>query len=45
VLTVALESRDIELSIPKDRIGDLKVGDTVKLDLLALSGSLEKAED
>ncbi len=45
VLTVALESRDIELSISKDRIGDLKVGDTVKLDLLALSGSLEKAED
>jgi len=45
VLTVTLESRDIELSIPKDRIGDLKVGDTVKLDLLALSGSLEKAED
>jgi molybdate transport repressor ModE-like protein len=45
VLTVALEARDIELSIPRDRIGRLKVGDTVKLDLLALSGSLEKAEN
>jgi len=45
VLTVTLESRDIELSISKDRIGDLKVGDTVKLDLLSLSGSLEKDED
>jgi molybdate transport repressor ModE-like protein len=43
VLTVAVESRDIELSIPRDRIGGLKVGDTVKLDLLVLSGSLEKA--
>ncbi len=45
VLTVTLVSRDIELSIPKDKIGDLKVGDTVKFDMLALSGSLEKAED
>ncbi len=45
VLTVALVSRDIELSFPKDRIGDLKVGDTVKFDMLALSGSLEKVED
>ena len=45
VLTVALESRDIELSIPIDRIENLKVGDTVKLDLLALSGSIEKVED
>jgi len=45
VLTVTLESRDIELSISKDRIWDLKVGDTVKLDLLSLSGSLEKDED
>ena len=45
VLTVVLASRDIELSIPKDRIGDLKVGDIVKFDMLALSDSLEKAED
>jgi hypothetical protein len=45
VLTVSLESRDIELSIPRDRIENLKVGDTVKLDLLALSGSIEKVED
>ncbi len=45
VLTVTLESRDIKLSIPKDRIWDLMVGDTVKFDLLSLSGSLEKAED
>jgi len=45
VLTVALASRDIELSIPKDRIRELKVGDTVKFDMLSLSGSLEKAED
>ena len=45
VLTVALDSRDIELSIPRDRIGDLKVGDIVKLDMLALSGSFEKVDD
>jgi molybdate transport repressor ModE-like protein len=45
VLTIALESRDIELNIPGDGIGGLKVGDTVKLDMLALSGSLEKDED
>jgi molybdate transport repressor ModE-like protein len=45
VLTVAVESRDIELSIPRDRMGGLKVGDTVKFDVLSLSGSLEKAED
>ena len=45
VLTFALEPRDIELSIPKDRIGSLKVGDAVRLDMLALSGSLEKVED
>jgi len=45
VVTVALASRDIELSIPKDRIGELKVGDTVKFDMLSLSGSIEKAED
>ena len=45
VLIFTLESRDIELSIPRDRIEGLKVGDTVKLDMLALSGSLEKAED
>ena len=45
VLTVALESKDIELRIPRDRIGGLKVGDTVNFDILALSDSLEKAED
>jgi molybdate transport repressor ModE-like protein len=45
VLTVAVESRDIELSIPKDRMMGLQVGDTVKFDLLSLSGSLEKSED
>jgi molybdate transport repressor ModE-like protein len=45
VLTVTVESRDIELSIPNDRKGSLKVGDTVKFDLLPLSGSLEKDED
>lgn len=45
VLTVAVESRDIELSIPRDRMGGLKVGDTVKFDMLSLSGSLDKAED
>ena len=45
VLTVTIEVGDIELSVPSDRIGGLKVGDTVKFDLLALSGSLEKAED
>ena len=45
VLTVTLETRDIALSIPKNRNGDLKVGDTVKIDMLALSDSLEKAED
>jgi molybdate transport repressor ModE-like protein len=45
VLTVAVESRDIELSIPKDRMKGLKVGDTIKFDLLSLSGSLEKTED
>ena len=45
VITVTLESNDIELSIPRDRIGGLKVGDTVIFDMLALSGSLEKPED
>ncbi len=45
VLTVAIESKDIRLSIPRDSIRGLKVGDTVKLDMLALSGSIEKAED
>ena len=45
VLTVTVELGNIELSIPRDRIEGLKVGDTVKLDMLALSGSLEKAED
>jgi molybdate transport repressor ModE-like protein len=45
VLTVAVESRDIELSIPKDRMKGLKIGDKVKFDLLSLSGSLEKSED
>lgn len=45
VLTVAIESKDIRLSIPRDSIRGLKVGDTVKLDMLALSGSIEKTED
>ena len=45
VLTVLIESREIELSVPRERVGGLKVGDAVKLDLLALSGSVEKAED
>jgi molybdate transport repressor ModE-like protein len=45
VLTVSTQSRELKLSVPKDRAGDLKIGDTVKFDLLALSGSLEKSEN
>jgi molybdate transport repressor ModE-like protein len=45
LLTVAIESMEIELSIPSERAKGLKVGDNVKLDLRALSGSIEKAED
>ena len=44
VLTVSVESRDIELSIPREKTRSLKVGDTVNLDLLALSGSIEKVD-
>jgi molybdate transport repressor ModE-like protein len=44
-LTVTVEPGDIELSIPTEKLKDVKVGDAVKVDLLALSGSLEKAED
>jgi molybdate transport repressor ModE-like protein len=45
LLIVAIESREIELSIPSERVKDQKVGDKVKLDLLALSGSIENVED
>jgi len=45
VLTISVESTEIALSVPKDRVGELKIGDTVKFDLLALTGSLEKSEN
>ena len=45
VLTVTVESGDLELSIPTETLKDAKIGDAVKIDLLALSGSLEKADD
>lgn len=44
VITVSIQSRELTLSVPKDRAGGLKIGDAVKFDLLALSGSFEKAE-
>ena len=44
VLTVTVELGDIELSIPSDAPKDVKVGDQVTFNLLALSSSLGKAE-
>ena len=44
VLTVTVELGDIELSITSDTMRDVKVGDPVTFDLLALPSSLEKAE-
>ena len=44
MLTVTVELGDIELSIMSDTMRDVKVGDPVTFDLLALPSSLEKAE-
>ncbi|MBQ04807.1 hypothetical protein CL673_08930 [Candidatus Bathyarchaeota archaeon] len=45
VLTVTMDLQDIELSLPKDILRDVKPGDPIIFELLALPSSLEKAEN